>query len=127
MPERDEQGHFISAEEAERKRRVAAEDEEGEEGEGGDESEEYTRPRGWAPPETQPEQPVFVDTGRSNAIPVSAGSPFVATLERIAEQHNYGHYFRVFLNGSEVVNPEDSPETIEAGMRIAITPYDKVG
>ena len=49
------------------------------------------------------------------------------TLERLAEDAHYGGYFRIFLNGNEVINPEDSPATVEAGSRIAITAYDKVG
>jgi hypothetical protein len=70
---------------------------------------------------------VFVDTGRGNTTEVAIGSPFVSTLERLANEAHYGGYFRIFLNGREVVNPEDSPANIEKGMRIAITSYDKVG
>lgn len=80
----------------------------------------------WAA-DQRPAQPIFVDTGRGAAVEVAPGSPFVTTLERLADEHNYGGYFRIFLNGNEVVNPENSPETIEPGMRIAITSYDKVG
>jgi len=79
--------------------------------------------------ETQrPEDHVMVDVGRGGTVVrVNAGSEFVPTLERLADEYNYGGFYRVFLNGSEVLDPGDSPETIEAGMRIAITPYDKVG
>lgn len=72
-------------------------------------------------------QTVFVDVGRGQTVQVDVGVPFVQTLERLAEDAHYGGYFRIFLNGQEVVDPEDSPETIKAGMRIAITSYDKVG
>ena len=73
------------------------------------------------------DQTVYVDTGRGEAVAVSPGAPFQATLERLAEEAHYGGYFRIFLNGSEVVNPEDSPELIEAGMRIAITSCENRG
>jgi hypothetical protein len=71
---------------------------------------------------------VPVDVGRGGqVVNVRAGSPFVETLERLADQANYGGYYKVYLNGNEVVNPSDAPATIESGMRIAITSYDKVG
>jgi hypothetical protein len=70
---------------------------------------------------------VFIETGRGQAAEVQAGSPFRGAIERIADEAHYGGYFRVFLNGEEVVNPEESPATIEPGMRVAITSYDKVG
>jgi len=70
---------------------------------------------------------VYVETGRGNTAEVAVGSPFGETIERIADEAHYGGYFKVFLNGDELVNPEDAPEKIEAGMRIAITSYDKVG
>ncbi len=72
-------------------------------------------------------QPIFVETGRGEAVPVNAGDPFFATVSDIADRANYGGYFRVFLSGEEIVNPEEAPESIEPGMRIAITSYDKVG
>ena len=76
----------------------------------------------------RPADRVMVDVGRgSNPVPVNVGEPFVPTMERLADEYNYGGFYRVFLNGSELVNPEDAPETFEAGMRVAITPYDKVG
>ena len=70
---------------------------------------------------------VQVETGRGNAISVSVGVPFSATMEQLAEEAHYGGYYRVFLNGSELISPEEAPDIIEAGMRIAITSYDKVG
>ena len=76
---------------------------------------------------TDTTQPIFVETGRGEAVPVNAGDPFFATVSAIADRANYGGYFRVFLNGEEIVNPEEAPDTIEPGMRIAVTSYDKVG
>lgn len=76
---------------------------------------------------------VSVDVGRGQAVEVKVGADFVNTLEQIARDYHYGGYYRIFLaEGSgrdmhEVVNPEDSPDKVEAGMRIAITSYDKVG
>ena len=70
---------------------------------------------------------VPVDTGRGNVVDVPVGEPFQATLERLADDANYGGFYRVYLNGAEVVDPADSPPTIERDMRIAITSYDKVG
>ncbi len=88
---------------------------------------EETQPRTEWAEGTRAQQPIFVDTGRGQTVEVQAGSPFASTLERLAHEANYGGWFRVFLNGSEVINPEDAPETIELGMRLAITAYDKVG
>ena len=92
---------------------------------GGEQEEEVAT--GWAAEERRGTGSVFVDTGRGQSVEVQAGAPFVETLDRLAEQANYGGWFRIFLNGSEVVEPEDSPATIEPGMRLAITSYDKVG
>ena len=86
--------------------------------------EEDTQP-GWVG--TTEAAQVMVETGRGNAVGVAAGAPFRDTVEQIAHQANYGGYFRVFLNGDEIINPIESPTTIEAGMRIAVTSYDKVG
>ncbi len=72
-------------------------------------------------------QPIFVETGRGETVEVQPGAPFVETLERLAVDAHYGGFFRIFLNGSEVINPEDAPDSIESGMRIIITSYDKVG
>lgn len=119
MPYRDDQGHFISEDEA-RRRGLTDEPET-------EEAETFEPPRQWAEEQREAQQPVFVDTGRGGAVEVQPGSSFEETLNRIADQANYGGYFRVFLNGSEVINPEDAPTTIEPGMRVAITSYDKVG
>ena len=73
------------------------------------------------------QQPIYVDTGRGHTEEVQPGAAFEETVECLAEKAHYGGYFRVFLNGSEVINKEDAPQTIEGGMRIAITSYDKVG
>ena len=70
---------------------------------------------------------VQVETGRGQAVPVAIGSPFLETVERIADDASYGGFFRVFLNGEELLDPTDAPENVEAGMRIAVTSYDKVG
>ena len=87
---------------------------------------EEPTPAEWAE-EARETQPIFVDTGRGAGVEVQAGAPFAETLERLADEAHYGGYFRVFVNGSEVINPEDAPTTVESGMRIAITAYDKVG
>ncbi len=81
--------------------------------------------RDWSP--DTPGGEVFVETGRGQAIEVQAGAPFKETIERIADEAHYGGYFRVFLNGEELLDPDESPEAVEPGMRIAITSYDKVG
>ena len=81
------------------------------------------RQTGWGSMTTE----LSVDTGRGNSAPATIGSNFRSEIERIAEAASYGGFFKVFLNGHEVVNPEDAPELIEAGQRIAITSYDKVG
>lgn len=70
---------------------------------------------------------VVVETGRGSSVRAAVGAPFAETIERIADQANYGGYFRVYLNGGEIVDPTNAPPRIEAGMRIAITAYDKVG
>jgi hypothetical protein len=72
-------------------------------------------------------QTVFVETGRGNTAEVQVGEPFGSTIEALAEQAHYGGYFRVYLNGDEIVNPADSPATFQPGMRVSITSYDKVG
>jgi len=129
MAYRDENGHFISEEEARRRGLIPAGnggEEEAEPGEGNEPDAEPTEvpSAGW----TQPTgQPIFVDVGRGATSEVPSGSPFATTIERLADEAHYGGYYRVFLNGSEVINPEDAPATIESGMRIAITSYDKVG
>lgn len=86
----------------------------------------WAEPR-WADTVAHPTGSVFVDTGRGQTTEVPVGSPFGSTIERLAEAAHYGGYFRVFLNGSEVLNPEEAPATIDAGMRITITSFDKVG
>ena len=90
-----------------------------------DEVEEPQAPR-WAEGQT-PTEMVFVETGRGNSIEVPVGANFQETVERIADEAHDGGYFRVFLNGEELINPTESPETIQAGQRVAITSYDKVG
>ena len=102
-------------------------DEERDELEDEEADEDYTPPARWATPERTAGQPIFVDVGRGQTIQVNAGDPFEATLTRLADEAHYGGFYRVYVNGSEIINPEDSPATIEPGMRLAITAYDKVG
>lgn len=83
--------------------------------------------RGWTPGEAGAGGSIHIDTGRGQAVEVQAGASFRETLERVADEAHYGGYYRVFLNGVELINPEDAPDTVEAGMRIAVTAYDKVG
>jgi len=70
---------------------------------------------------------VNIETGRGDSISAEVGTSFVAAVEAAASQANYGGYFRVFLNGAEIIDPDAAPATIEAGMRIQITSFDKVG
>jgi len=124
MPYRDEHGHFISEEEARRsglipdQANIPNQIPE-------DEVEGQVQPQFGA--NQRAGAPIYVDIGRGQTAEVQAGDPFVPTLDRLAEEAHYGGYFRVFLNGSEVVDPADAPATIEPGMRLAITSYDKVG
>jgi hypothetical protein len=118
---RDSHGHFCSREVAEREETLPEEELEGEVDETNYGEETFGA-------ESRGGDLVPVDIGRGGQIVnVRAGSPFVETLERLADQANYGGYYKVYLNGSEVINPLDAPATIESGMRIAITSYDKVG
>jgi hypothetical protein len=137
MTHRDASGHFISDAEWEELGRPQFSD--GGEAEVGNtldvedtgEGEEEATPEAEEPSFGRAERvnqgSIFVDIGRGGSSEVAIGSPFVATLERLASEAHYGGYFRIFLNGNEVINPEDSPATIDKGMRIAITSYDKVG
>ena len=69
---------------------------------------------------------VSIEVG-GGRVEVPVGADFVNTIERVAREHHFGGYFRVFVNSNELVNPDDAPNQIEAGMRIALTSYDKVG
>ena len=84
-----------------------------------------TPPVRWADHAAHPEESVFVETGRGQTIEVQVGAPFAETIEHLADEAHYGGFFRVFLNGEELLEPEESPATIEPRMRIAITSYDK--
>lgn len=97
-----------------------------EEGPTGEPEPEYVEPVTFGHEATAQES-VHIETGRGQTTEVQSGAPFVATIERVADEAHYGGYFRPFLNGVEIVEPEDAPDTIEAGMRIVITAYDKVG
>ena len=125
MPYRDKQGHFISEEEAGDRGLIPgkAEPEEVEP----DEGEVLHAPTGWVDQTIHPDEPVFIETGRGQTAEVQVGAPFQPTIERIAEEAHYGGYFRVFLNGEEIINPEEAPATIEPGMRIALTSYRNRG
>lgn len=74
-----------------------------------------------------PSAAVHIETGRGQTSEVPVGAPFQSTIERLAEEAHYGGYFRVFLNGDEILDPGEAPGTIEAGMRIALCSFDKVG
>ena len=116
MTYRDEHGHFISEAEARRRGLIEEEVEE----EASSVPEEFgASARGGAR--------VPVDVGRGSVVNVPAGSPFFETIERLADEANYGGFYRVYLNSSEIPEPSSAPATIEPGMRIAITSYDKVG
>ena len=70
---------------------------------------------------------VHIETGRGQSVEMPVGASFEESINRVAEEAHYGNYFRVFLNGEELLNPEEAPQVIEEGMRIALTTYDKVG
>jgi len=126
MPYRDEQGHFISEEEARRKGLAEPEPTLADEMEDEEEEEAISRTLLRAAA-SRPTGSVFVDVGRGDPVEVQVGAPFVETLDRLAEQAHYGGDYRVFLNGSEVLYIEEAPTTIGTGMRLAITSYDKPG
>ena len=86
----------------------------------------YTPPGRWADHAAHPEESVFIETGRGQAVEVQVGAPFAETIEHLADEAHYGGFFRVFLNGEELIEPKESPTTIEPRMRIVITSYDKV-
>ena len=75
----------------------------------------------------QPTPVVMVETGRGNAVAVPVGSNAASAINRIAEEANYGGFFRVFRNGGEMLNEPDPGMSIQEGDRWAITSYDKVG
>ena len=87
---------------------------------------QHTTPVRWADRVAHPEGSVFVETGRGQSVEVQVGAPFAETIERLADEAHYGGFFRVFLNGEELLEPEESPTTIEPRMRIVITSFDKV-
>ena len=89
--------------------------------------EQETPRRRWSGRAEHPQDVAYVETGRGQVAEVAVGVPFADTMEELAEQAHYGKYFRVFLNGEELVDPADAPDVVQAGMRIAITSYDKVG
>lgn len=70
---------------------------------------------------------VSIEVGRGGNVEVPVGGDFVDTIETVAREHHFGGFYRIFLNGNEIANPDDAPDKIEAGMRIAIASYDKVG
>jgi hypothetical protein len=78
--------------------------------------------RPWAGREATANEPIYVETGRGQSVAVQPGEPFIATVERIADEAHYGGYFRVFLNGEEILNPTEAPATFVAGQRVAVAP-----
>ena len=82
---------------------------------------------GWQGRSASESEPIYVETGRGQSVPVNPGEPFTATIERIADEAHYGGYFRVHLNGEEILEPGEAPETFQPGMRVNVSPYDKVG
>ena len=132
MPYRDERGHFISREEAERRGLVGRETTPAPTPADTPEPDEpdegvWTPPPRWAEQAAHPQGSVFIETGRGQTAEVQVGAPFQETIERVAEDAHYGGFFRVYLNGEEIVRPNEAPATIEAGQRITLTSYDKVG
>ena len=97
-----------------------------EEDEEEEEQELWVRPQPYGHEATGGES-VHIETGRGQTAEVQVGAPFQETIERIADEAHYGGYFRVFLNGDELLDPNEAPTVVEAGMRIAICSYDKVG
>ena len=70
---------------------------------------------------------VAVDTGGRIAVRIAVGSNFAEEVQRVANEANFGGFYKVYLNDSELEHIEDAPEKVEPGMRIAIAPYDKAG
>lgn len=95
--------------------------------EGGVEEAPVEETPSWGGEAPAPADTVHIETGRGQTAEVPVGAPFQETVERIADEAHYGGYFRVFLNGDEILDPSEAPEKVEAGMRIAVTSYDKVG
>lgn len=56
---------------------------------------------------------------------ISAGASFKDTVVATAKEYGLGK-FRLFLNDEEIL-PSQAPATIEAGMRIKLTPFDVAG
>jgi hypothetical protein len=94
-------------------------------------------PPRWTPVAGTPVEYVFVETGRGEPVQVRVGELFRNKIETLAEQAHYGGFFRVFVNGQEILEPDAAeaqmkglpvpPTYFEPGMRVVITPYDKVG
>ena len=85
------------------------------------------QPAGWRRGDAETNETVMIETGRNTTMEAHVGDNFVVACDRVGEAAGYGGYWKVYLNGNEVLNPDDAPELIESGMRIALTPYDKVG
>jgi len=65
---------------------------------------------------------------------VEAGAPFAETVKRVADEKEVGardseghRNFRVILGGTEIVDPEQAPATIEEGAELVLFPFDKAG
>ena len=63
-------------------------------------------------------------TATVNGATVDAGGSFRTAVLEAARNAGYKN-FRVIHNGEEIADPSDSPETLEAGDVINVTPYDK--
>ena len=81
----------------------------------------------WGANRQQDQQVVHISTSRGTVFPVNVGENFFEAIERVSDEALYDGAYCVFLNGTELEDPEDAPELIEAGQRIALTAFDKVG
>jgi hypothetical protein len=72
--------------------------------------------------ETSYETAAFVNGA---TIQLEAGANFKDTVIRLAADAGMGK-FKAYLNGTEV-KPSQAPETIQAGDRLEVMPYDVAG
>ena len=62
-----------------------------------------------------------------NGVSVPAGTPFREAVIEAAIAQGYTGAVRVYLNGVELVNPNDAPEVLAPGDAVTTTPFDKAG